>query len=246
MLAFAIETAIHAGKSTLETFQKGNTITLKEDDSPVTAADQRAETLIRQAIAKKYPNHGIFGEEEGKSGSQSERWVIDPIDGTKSFVAGVPLYATLLSFEVDDEALVGVCYFPALNELLYAEKGGGCFWQDKSCQVIQKPDISQLVLSLGAPNILRRQGRLDSALELGEKFLAVRTWTDAYGHALVATGRIPAMLDPRVEPYDISALTLIIREAGGKCMNSAGQNPGPDAISICPELEEIVLTAMNP
>lgn len=239
LLEFAIHTAVMGGKSTLQFFRNAE-IQLKADQSPVTIADLQAEALIRDEIRKWYPEHGIYGEEEGASGDRSQQWLIDPIDGTKSYMSGVPLFSTLLSFEQDGDPVVGVAYFPASDELLYAERGEGAYYQHRPAQVMQEIDPQRCMLCCGAPTRLRDQGKLDPLLDLADTYQGLRTWSDAYGHAMVASGRAPLMVDPLVQPYDISAMRLIVAEAGGMCTNYAGGRAGPEAISFAPGLADWV------
>jgi histidinol phosphatase-like enzyme (inositol monophosphatase family) len=230
-LAFAVEAAYRAGRLTLQYFQTGVQVETKSDETPVTAADKGAERLIRELIAEKYPDDAILGEEEG--GSQApDRWVIDPIDGTKSFVSGVPLYATLLSYEVAGAPVLGVCYFPALDEMLYAETGQGAFCNGRSIAVSGKSVLEGSVFSCGGLSSMKKYGRADGFEKISDVALATRSWSDAYGHALVATGRIEAMVDPIVNPWDISAVSLIVREAGGRFTDFSGNDAlGAEAIS---------------
>jgi histidinol-phosphatase len=221
-LAFALDTAILAGRSTLAHFQTGTQVHLKEDETPVTIADRMAERLIREEIHKAFPKDGILGEEEGEHGSNSKRWVVDPIDGTKSFVSGVPLYATLIAFEVDAEPVLGVCYFPALNEMVYAEKGQGTFWNGKACRVTDRPSLAGSVIATGSHSSMCKAGRIEGFERVDSLTMASRTWGDAYGHALVATGRVDAMIDPIVSRWDISAMAVIVREAGGQFTDFCG------------------------
>lgn len=223
-LQFAIETAIRAGRSTLAHFQVGTQVDLKADESPITIADRNAERIVRVAIAEEFPEDGILGEEEGESGGQENRWVVDPIDGTKSFISGVPLYATLLGFERAGEPEIGVCYFPALNELVYAEKGHGAFWNGRPCHVSEKATLDKAVIATGSTNSMAKQNRMAGFQKVEKRALACRTWGDAYGHALVATGRVEAMIDPIVAHWDISAMSVIVREAGGAFTDFRGRH----------------------
>lgn len=223
-LAFAIETAVRAGKSTLALFQVGTPVDLKKDDTPVTKADRDAERLIRVAIEQEFPEDGILGEEEGSQGNQDNRWVLDPIDGTKSFISGVPLYATLLAYEKNGEAELGVCYFPALNEIVYAERGQGAFWNGRPCRVSPKQSLKNAVIATGSTGSMAKHNRLQGFQQIEKRVLASRTWGDAYGHALVATGRVEAMIDPVVNHWDISAMSVIVREAGGAFTDFQGRH----------------------
>ncbi len=140
-LEFATETAWQAGQLTLGYFQTGLHPDLKDDDSPVTVADRKSEQLIRHRIESHYPNYGILGEEYGEAAAQGSerRWIVDPIDGTRSFVRGVPLYAVLIALEVGDDVPVGVAYFPALGEMLAAADGLGCWWNGRPARVSDQP-----------------------------------------------------------------------------------------------------------
>jgi histidinol-phosphatase len=230
-LAFALETAVKAGRFTLSLFNTGTPVELKHDLTPVTAADKGAERIVREAVEAAYPGETILGEEEGLTGQSPTRWVVDPIDGTKSFICGVPLYATLLSYEIDAQPVLGVAYFPALDELVFAEKGQGAFWNGRQCRVSQKPTLQGAVVSCGSHASMDRHGRAEGFRAIAERTLATRTWSDAYGHALVATGRVEAMLDPIVNHWDVSAVSLIVAEAGGRFTNFDGV-PGPHAEAI--------------
>lgn len=242
-LAFALETARSAAQGTLRHFQRGVQFEMKADESPVTIADREAERTIRMAIEATFPGEAILGEEQGGSDAP-DRWVIDPIDGTKSFIAGVPLYATLLSYEQDGEPVLGVCAIPALGEVVYAEKGGGCYLNGGVCRVSDQTDLSRAIVACGGHASMNRAGRMGSFLSLADTVLATRSWTDAYGHMLVATGRIEAMLDPVVNHWDISAVAVIVREAGGSFSDFAGRDVlSNEAVSCSPGVRDAVLGA---
>ena len=244
-LAFALNTAREAARGTLRHFNQGVKVERKQDDTPVTVADREAERAIRCAIEGAYPGEGVLGEEEGGS-EAPDRWVIDPIDGTKSFISGVPLYATLLSYEQDGEPVLGVCVLPALNEVVYAEKGAGCFWNDAPCRVSVKTRIEDSILCCGSHWTMAQAGRLGPFLGLAERALATRGWTDAYGHVLVATGRTEAMLDPLVKHWDVSAIAVIVREAGGSFTDFGGvERLTSEAVSCAPGVRRELLEAFK-
>jgi histidinol-phosphatase len=243
-LAFALEAAFVAGRSTLGHFNTGVAVESKADSTPVTIADREAERLIRKSIEAKFPGESILGEEEGGDRTGSDRWVIDPIDGTKSFVCGVPLYATLLSYEQDGEPLLGVCYFPALNEMLYAERGTGAYWNGRLCRVSSNSDLASGYISSGSPGSMISYGRWDGFRRLIKATRGTRTWSDAYGHALVATGRVDAMIDPVVNIWDISSMAVIVREAGGTFTDFSGSEKlSTEAISSNGALHNEILQA---
>ena len=223
-LAFAIDAAYRAGRGTLAHFNTGTAVEIKSDETPVTIADRQAERLIREAIASAYPNDNICGEEEGGDESVADRWVIDPIDGTKSFISGVPMYGTLLSYEVDQVPVLGVCYLPGTDELIYAERGGGAFLNGRQVRVSQKSKLKESVLCCGGHEGMIRHGRMPGLAKLASQTLATRTWSDAYGYTLVASGRVEAMMDPSLSRWDISVFHVIIPEAGGTITNFDGED----------------------
>jgi histidinol-phosphatase len=244
-LAFALNAVHEAGKTTLAYFDTPLDVELKEDDSPVTAADKHAERVMREAIRRQYPREAILGEEEGGPDDLT-RWIIDPIDGTKSFISGVPLYGTLLSFEMGGRPTLGIAYFPALDEMVYAEEGGGAFRNGRACKVSGKSGVKGAVLSSGSHYSMKEYGRSDPFQKLAERAMATRTWSDAYGHALVATGRIEAMIDPVVKRWDISAMSIIVREAGGAFSDFDGNEELADeAISSNGLVHEELLEAFS-
>ncbi|MBX3095285.1 MAG: hypothetical protein KF812_00335 [Fimbriimonadaceae bacterium] len=246
-LEFALDAAWEAARSTLELFRAGVNVELKNDATPVTEADRRAEELIRAAIEKRYPGETVLGEEQGLIGANDDRWVIDPIDGTKSFVAGVPLYSTLLSYEVAGEPELGIAIFPALNMAFWAERGKGAFMDGKACRVRDESVPARALIACGGHSSLVKRGRMQGVLRLSESALATRTWGDAYGHCLVAGGQIDAMIDPTVSRWDISSVSLIVREAGGVFTDFAGQPQLSDeAISVTPAFEQWVREAFQP
>ena len=244
-LAFAIETARTAGQSTISLFRAGAEFAMKSNDSPVTQADLEAERIVRSEIERRYPGEAVLGEEMG--GEEAEdQWTVDPIDGTKSFIAGVPAYATLLSYEQAGEPVLGVCYFPALDEIVYAERGEGAFWDGEPCRVSGRTELGLSILCTGGHLTLSKTGRMAGFLSLAERALGTRGWGDAYGHALVATGRVEAMVDPMVNRWDVSAMSVIVREAGGSFTDfSGGEALSDEAISCAPGVRDAVLEAFR-
>jgi len=247
-LAKAIEIVRTAGDGTLLHFQQDAAVDLKGDDSPVTIADQNGERLMRELLNEQFPGESVLGEEEGLTGSGDDRWVLDPIDGTKSFISGVPLYATLLSYECGGQPILGVVYLPALGEMFYAERGNGAYCNGNQLQVSQQTELKRVVMSTGSPTSLEKHNRLDGVMSIARQVMACRTWSDAYGHMLFASGRIQMMLDPVVSRWDISAVIPIVEEAGGIAMNFDGTSPLNDPsqsselelVSVTPGLEELV------
>jgi myo-inositol-1(or 4)-monophosphatase len=213
---FAVETAYAAGRLTLGFFQGDLETEYKEDDSPVTIADKKAEELIRSKIEKRYPRHMIMGEEYGGDEEKTDScWFIDPIDGTKSFIRGVPLYAVLLGLEMEGTCEVGVAYFPALDEMIYAATGEGCYWNGRRTRVSRTDRLSRSFVSYTNAASFNKYGRAEEWRRIKDAFYNCVGWPDAYGHALVATGRIELMLDPIVKAWDCAPFPPILREAGG-------------------------------
>lgn len=243
-LAFALETASAAGRRTLAHFQAAE-YELKADDSPVTVADREAERFIRQAIETSYPRESILGEEEGGV-TQPNQWVIDPIDGTKSFICGVPLFATLLSYEEEGVPMIGVACFPALGMTLWAERGSGAVADGRPIRVSQTTDLDGAVVCCGGHRTLDRSGKLPGFMAIAEHAMATRTWCDAYGHAMVAMGRADAMIDPVVAPWDLSAMSLIVEEAGGASTDFSNRRiPRFEAVSSNRVLHDRILECFH-
>ena len=215
-LEFATQTAYEAGKLTLGYFgTEAARPEFKADDTPVTVADREAEKLIRDRIEARYQGHAVLGEEYGKTeGSDSDHlWILDPIDGTKSFVRGVPLYGVLIGLEIEGVCEVGAAYFPALDEMVCAATGEGCYLNGR------RAHVSTLSLEQGIACFTEasfvQHGRGAAWERVLDAAGDARGWSDAYGHALVATGRAELMLDPIMNPWDCGPFPPILREAGG-------------------------------
>ena len=219
---FAVDLAWNAGRISLRYFQTGLDADTKEDGTPVTRADRETEAYLREAIRARFPEDSLFGEEYGEDEGRSERtWVLDPIDGTRSFVYGVPLYGLLIGILVDRKPQVGVVHLPALGETLAARKGGGCFWNGRRVHVSKTSDLSQALLTtseMPAPG--SPADRCLASLE-GQVGLR-RTWGDCYGYALVARGGAEIMVDPEASPWDLAAIQPIVTEAGGRFTDLEG------------------------
>ena len=218
LLAFALDAAWQAGRVTLGHYQTGLAAERKADNSPVTLADRQAEQKLRDLITTAWPDHALIGEEYGHQPGRSDSgytWIIDPIDGTKSFISGVPFYAVLLALVKDEQPLLGVMNFPALNEIVYARRGGGCFWNGRPARVSAVSRLADAVLLASDLDTFARFNRQDAFQRLIDATYFQRTWGDAYGYALVATGRAEIMLDPVMAVWDCGPLQVILEEAGG-------------------------------
>jgi histidinol-phosphatase len=216
LLEFAVEVAWRAGRATLGHFQTGVAAETKPDRTPVTVADRAAEMIARDLIRARYPHDGIVGEEMGdeRPGS-NRRWILDPIDGTRSFVRGVPLFGVLIALEDEGDAVLGVAHFPALQETVCAARGLGCWWNGRRAIVSGVTRMDDALALTSDSEMAPGAGRGPSWDRLRARVGMIRTWGDCYGYALVATGRAEAMLDPTLSVWDAAAVRPLVEEAGG-------------------------------
>jgi histidinol-phosphatase len=216
LLDFAVSLAREAGEITLRYFRREFETRLKGKDNFVTQADLEAEEFLRRRINEEFPGDAVIGEEGGeRAGTTARRWIIDPIDGTYSFVHGVPFYGVLLGVEVEGEPAVGVINMPALGEVAYAARGLGCFWNGQRARVSQTAALEDALLLCTDFGSCERYGFGPAAEELQRRASMRRTWGDCYGYVLVATGRADVMLDPAMNVWDCAALLPVLEEAGG-------------------------------
>jgi histidinol-phosphatase len=210
------ELARVAGDCAFDFFGDDLTVEAKSDGSPVTVADRSAERLARSWIEERFPDDGIVGEEFGAEGANAKRrWIIDPIDGTKSFVRGVPLWGTLVAVADAESIIAGAAFFPALGELIVAAPGEGCWWNDKMCVVSAVADLSKATVLTTDARFVNDDKRRERWDDLSRRAALSRSWGDCYGYLLVATGRAEVMVDPIVSEWDTALFLPIITEAGG-------------------------------
>ena len=223
LLAVAQDAAWLGGRRTLAWFGTGTAkAEAKPDHTPVTVADREAERVIRDVITRAFPDHTVLGEEGGETaGSAPFRWIVDPLDGTRTFVRGVPLYGTLVGLELHGEPMVGAVYLPALDEMVSAARGLGCTWNGRPCRVSVEARLDQALAVVTEERAARaRSGAWD---ELVAHTAMQRTWADCYGYVLVATGRAEIALDPVMNVWDCAALLPIVEEAGGRFTDWRGR-----------------------
>jgi histidinol phosphatase-like enzyme (inositol monophosphatase family) len=220
LLDEAVALAREAGRLTLEWFRSVDlAVDAKSDGSPVTAADRATERYVRERLAATHPGDTIVGEEEADlAGSSERRWIIDPIDGTKAFTHGVPLYCTLLAYEDEHGPAIGVIELPALGETVYAGRGLGCFCNGEPARVSTRDRLRGSYLTTSGFDYWTE----DALLAARSSSMFMRTWGDGYGYALVATGRVEAMVDPVAAVWDVAAMPVIIGEAGGMFTDFTG------------------------
>ncbi len=224
LLDEAVELIRAAGEATLRWFRDDElAIDRKGDGTPVTQADREAERLIRAELAVRHPDDGVLGEEEPEThGTSGRRWILDPIDGTKAFTHGVPLYSNLLAIEDEHGIAVGVINIPALGETVWAGRGLGCFCNGQPVRVSTVASVAESYISTSGFSPWSDQ----AILTLQGTGAHLRTWGDGYGYVLVATGRVDAMVDPVAELYDLAPMPVILAEAGGRFTSLDGED-GP-------------------
>lgn len=249
LVEFAVEAAWQAGKITLEYFQAPFDLEVKPDQSPVTIADRRAEQALREAIGARYPDHKVLGEEYGETGPDGAtfRWILDPIDGTASFVRGVPLYGVMVAVERDGVPVAGVVNLPALGEIVYGALGEGTYSNGRRTRVSSVDRLEDALVLSTSESAMARFGRGDEYRRLCDASKMQRTWSDCYGHVLVATGRAEIMLDPIMNIWDNAALLPILQEAGGTFTDWSGTptHTAPEALSTNGVLLEQVLAEIK-
>lgn len=237
------EVARVAGNVAFSHYRTRVTVDTKRDGSPVTVADCESETAAREWIAERFPEDGLLGEEfPDVRPDAPRRWIIDPIDGTKSFVREVGLWGTLVAVAEGREIIAGAAFFPAVSEMIVAATGCGCWWNNSRCSVSNVSDLSKsFVLTSNTPfspdeAIAQRWRNLESRAAGG------RTWGDCFGYLMVATGRAEVMADPTLSLWDIAAFLPIISEAGGVITDFKGVSTafGRSAIATNKALSETV------
>ncbi|WP_428119957.1 inositol monophosphatase family protein [Candidatus Poriferisodalis sp.] len=246
LISVARDIATLAGQLTLRWFgQRDLGVTWKPDGTEVTEADRAAERRAREEITQRFPHDAIFGEEEGGVIRRDGRtWIIDPIDGTRGFVRGVPLYATLLALVDEHGPLVGVIDLPAMGLTLAAGRDAGCWLGDHRCSVSERTALDGAVVNTSSFETFDSE-QFEALRAAGAM---MRTWGDAYGYFLVATGHAEAMIDPICEVWDLAPMPVIIAEAGGIFTDMSGR---PDyrnrnGIATNGALHSAVIDAMHP
>jgi histidinol phosphatase-like enzyme (inositol monophosphatase family) len=247
-LDFAVDAVWQAGRITSRYFQTDVQTDWKQDETPVTIADREAELKLRKLIGDYYPDDGILGDEYGaQEGKSGYRWIIDPIDGTKSFVQGVPFYGVLLAREGAEGVDIGCVYMPALDEMVWAARGEGCWWNGRRARVSTVARLEDACICYTSWKSFAENGREDAWRDLTRTVRLHRGWGDCYGHILVATGRAEASFDPIMNPWDCGPLLPILEEAGGSFTdwNGLATIHGKDAFSSNGLVLEAVKAKLN-
>lgn len=237
-LALALSLADAADRITLSRFQAVDLhVESKPDNTPVSDADTAVESMIRDRLAAARPGDCVLGEEEGLIGDDSNRrWILDPVDGTKNFVRGVPVWGTLLGLEIDGEMMVGVVSAPAMSRRWWAARGSGAFTRDatgdtRALRVSSVSTLSDAFLSFASVEGWRTANRLPQFLDLAEQVWRSRAYGDFWSHMMVAEGAVDLACEPEVSLWDLAALQVIVEEAGGRFTDLRGRR-GPDGGTI--------------
>jgi histidinol-phosphatase len=219
----AIEAARAAGEIALRYYRGGFEVTIKPDQTPVTQADREAERAITTILERAFPAHGILGEEFGARGDARTRWIIDPIDGTKNFVRGIPVWAVLIALEEDGEVTTGVVHNPVSGELYWARRGEGAFANGERLRVSDCASLADATLLHAGLRLLRETPRWDGFVRLVDATGRQRGFGDYYGYGLIAEGKAELYVEVDLKPWDIAAVKILVEEAGGRLTDLAGR-----------------------
>lgn len=234
-----------AGKIALEYFDKGVAVETKPDQSPVTIADRSAEQALRKHLLAHFPNDGFLGEEFGDTpGTTGYRWIIDPIDGTRSFVRNIPVWATLLGLQYRDEMIAGICYIPVWNQTFRALRGEGTFRDDRRIRVSDVPQLDQALISYSSFGFFKAAGKQDNFTQLLAKSERSRGYADFYGFVLVAQGSVDLMVEHGVHIWDVAGLKVLVEEAGGQFTDWEG-NPSIDRPDVVASNRKVHAAALE-
>jgi histidinol-phosphatase len=239
-LDLARRIAVAAGQNARQIRARGITAEAKPDDSPVTIADRDNERLIREAIERGFPDDGILGEEgASKPGSSGRRWIVDPIDGTRDFVRGNHFWCVLIALEEGEESAVGVAHFPMLAETYWATRGGGAFCNDERLHVSDVKSVEECVFAPGGLHLKQSAPLMPKLTAMAQRSWATRCFGGGLDACLVAAGKVDLWFEPKVEPWDLAPLRLIIEEAGGVFLAPDGSRSiyRGSAIGCAPGLE---------
>ena len=232
-LQAALDAAQAAAEVIRGLYQKNVTVRTKADQSPVTEADVRAEETIRAVLSERFPNYGFYGEETGKHSIGAESvWLVDPIDGTKSFVRECPFFSTQIALMRAGRLVLGVSSAPAYGELAWAEQGAGAFLNDKPIRVSAIADLSAAIVSTGNLKTMTRSAQWDRLGELIRRVSRIRGYGDFVHYHLLARGSLDVVIESDVNILDIAALTVIVREAGGNFTDLAGKDVTLETTSV--------------
>jgi len=222
-VAAAVEAARAAGDIALNYYRGGFEVTLKADQTPVTQADREAEQAITAILRGAYPEWGFLGEEFGAQGARDPRWIIDPIDGTKNFVRGIPFWAILIALEEAGEVTTGVVLNPVMGELFTARRGEGAFLNGERLRVSPCESLKEATVLHSGLRLLREAGCWDGFVRLVDASSRTRGFGDYYGYGLVAHGQAEIYVEVDLKPWDVAPVKILVEEAGGRLTDFAGR-----------------------
>ena len=232
-LEVALAAARVAGERIVHHFRHGVAVEIKPDATPVTIADREAEDSIRSALKTAFPDHAILGEERGREGGGAFLWLVDPLDGTKSFVRGTPFFSTQIALMHGGELVLGVSHAPLYGETMWARRGGGAWLDGRRVQVSGVSSLNETALSLGNIKSLAQDAAGWKALGgLVEAVNRTRGYGDFCHYHLLARGALDAVIESDVNILDIAALAVIVREAGGVFSDLSGAPLSLDTRSV--------------
>ena len=246
-LALALELAESADRISMAGFRGGLAVERKPDGSPVTEADRAVERELRVRLAAARPDDGVTGEEYGTEGGGERRWLLDPIDGTRNFVRGIPVFATLIALEVAGRIDVGVVSAPALGARWWAARGGGAHASGRQVRVSEVASLDQAQLAYDSVPGFAVRGLEERFLELARRCARTRGFGDFWSHVLVAEGCVEVAVEPEVSPWDLAPLIVIVEEAGGRFTDLEGRAriDGGSAVATNGILHDAVLEALR-
>ena len=219
----ALKFMVPATREIMKWFRQDIKVEKKSDLSPVTIADRNAEEILRSKLSKAFPGTGIIGEEFGNENASAEWvWTIDPIDGTRSFIRGLPFFTSLISLLHNGEPVVGIISLPALGQIAWAVKGQGAFYEGKRLQVSAETKLENAVVASADIYCFRKKKYMRLFNRLHKEAQLLRTYPDAFGHLMAASGVVDVMVDPWAYIWDYAPCKIIIEEAGGKFANFSG------------------------
>jgi histidinol-phosphatase len=254
-LALALELADAADEITMRRFRAADlAVETKPDLTPVSDADRTVESTIRSRLTEVAPDDLVIGEEYGAdAGTSTRRWILDPIDGTKNFVRGAPVWATLLALQADGQIVVGVVSAPALGRRWWAHRGGGAWTKRvgdsvRRCVASQVASLDDAFLAYSSLTGWEKSNRLDAFLDLTRTVWRTRGFGDFWSHMLVAEGAVDASCEPEVSLWDLAALQPIVEEAGGRFSDLSGVDRPDGGSVVCSNglLHAAVLEALAP
>jgi len=222
-------------------------VTTKPDLTPVTEVDRAVELVLRDRISSRRPGDGVLGEELGAEGAGDRRWIVDPIDGTKNYVRGIPVWATCIALQHGDEVVVGVVSAPALGRRWWAARGEGAFADGEPIRVSAVTDLGDAQLSYDSVPGWEAHGRGERFLGLARRCWRTRGLGDFWSHVLVAEGAVDVGVEPEVSVWDVAAVQVIVEEAGGRFtdLGGAARPDGGSAVSTNGLLHDEVLRALS-